>query len=712
MPTGTDSVPASRPARVDTPGPSGSPGSVPVLRAIADDVPRGLALRTRLFLGSVLLLAFTIGAAIAFLTFKSQSVADQKIREDLNAVPAIFEGYRSTQASARERAVRSLAEEAGTKALMAEVREHPETFHDSAQGFAKILGARTVYLFDSAGALLARSDREAGEETGRDFTGISWVDIPRETRTESSAFILEVSRDHALSLVASAPVTQGQDAELRLNGVLAAAFEMSLDRVKDLALLTAADVAVVANVAPRNQAPQLEVLTATPKFTGAMPAPMLQAATRVFETEARTEPVEFSANGEPFIATALPIRSGRNEVIGALVVGRSKDAEMAPFLEIRRSLLIVGVIALILSLPFSFALAQGLAGPIQKLAEGARKIAGGELDVSLPTAGGEVGALARAFEGMVGELKEKAQLEALVANMHRRPGDITFRGASPNRRDSGESGQVGRIFAGRYELLSELGKGGMGVVFRARDRELDEEVALKVLKGVGEGEGPSAQVDRLRQEIKLARVITHPNVVRAFDFGESAGSRFLTMEYVPGTTLREVIDARGGLQLTPALQIAKQVCRGLAAVHKAGIIHGDLKPQNVMVMGNGVAKLMDFGVARTRSNQDHGGVSVVGTPLYMSPEQAKGADLDERSDIYSAGVMMYEMFTGQCPFKAKEVAEILQMHLNDTPADPRTIRPEIPAALAEIILACLSKHRAQRPSSAVDLDRWLMRVRV
>ncbi|MEO8500143.1 MAG: protein kinase [Vicinamibacteria bacterium] len=683
-----------------------------MLRAIADDVPTGLALRTRLFLGSVILLVFTVGAAIAFLTLKAQSVADQKIRGDLNAVPAIFAGYRSTQATAKERAVRSLAEEAGTKALMAEVREHPETFHDSAQGFAKVLGARTVYLFDSSGVLLARSDREAGEETGRDFTGITWVDGPRETRTESSAFILEVSRGHALSLVAAAPVTQGVGAELRLNGVIAAAFEMSEDRVQELAVLTSADVAIVANVAPRSDPMRLETLSATPRFKGEMPTPLRLAATTVFEKETRTDAVEFTIDREAFIATALPIRSGRNEVIGALVVGRSKEVEMAPFREIRRSLLIVGVIALILSVPLSFALAQGLAAPIQKLAEGARKIAGGDLDVSLPTAGGEVGALARAFEGMVGELKEKAQLEALVANLQRRPGDITFRGASPNLRDSGESGQVGRIFAGRYELLSELGKGGMGVVFRARDRELDEEVALKVLKGVGEGDGPSAQVDRLRQEIKLARVITHPNVVRAFDFGESGGSRFLTMEYVPGTTLREVIDARGGLQLTPALQIAKQICRGLAAVHKAGIIHGDLKPQNVMVMGNGVAKLMDFGVARTRSNQDHGGVSVVGTPLYMSPEQAKGADLDERSDIYSAGVMMYEMFTGQCPFQARKVTEILQMHLNDVPADPRTLRPEIPPALAEIILACLSKHRAQRPATAVDLDRWLMRVRV
>ncbi len=686
-----------------------TPGSAPVLHAIAEDAPRGLGLRTGLFLGSALLLTLTIGAAIAFLTQKSQRVADQKIREDLNVVPAIFEGYRSTQASARERAVKSLAEEAGTKALMAEIRDHPETFHDSAQGFAKALGARAVYLFDSAGVLLARSDREAGEETGRDFSGISWVDVPRETKTESSAFILELARDHALSLVASAAVTQGLGAEQRLNGVMAGVFEMSTDRAREFSILTAGEVAFVANVAPPNEPAQSEVLAATPKFAAPMPEAMRELTNRVFEQERQSEPVELSVGEETFMASALPIRSGRGDVIAALVVGRSKDAEMAPFLEIRRSLLIVGALALLLSLPLSLALAQGLAGPIRKLAEGARKIARGDLNVSLPTARGEVGALARAFEAMVGELKEKALLEALVANLQRRPGDITFRGAMPGGRESGASGEVGHIFAGRYELLSELGKGGMGVVFRARDRELDEEVALKILKTVGEER--SAQADRLRQEIKLARAITHPNVVRAFDFGETAGSRFLTMEYVPGTTLREVIDARGGLEITSALQIAKQICRGLAAVHMAGIIHGDLKPQNVMVMGSGVAKLMDFGVARTRAHQDPGGISVVGTPVYMSPEQAKGADLDERSDIYSAGVMMYEMFTGQPPFRAMEVTEILQMHLSTPAPDPRTIRPELPASLAEIIVTCLSKHRAQRPATAMDLDRWLMRVR-
>jgi serine/threonine-protein kinase len=201
-------------------------------------------------------------------------------------------------------------------------------------------------------------------------------------------------------------------------------------------------------------------------------------------------------------------------------------------------------------------------------------------------------------------------------------------------------------------------------------------------------------------------------VVRAFDFGESEGTRYLTMEYVPGTTLRELIDARGGLALTPALQIAKQVCRGLAAVHKAGIVHGDLKPQNVMVMGNGVAKLMDFGVARPRARQEQGGLLVAGTPLYMSPEQATGAELDDRTDIYSAGIVMFEMFTGRCPFRGGDIGEILQMHLNDPPPDPRTLRASLPEPLSQLILACLAKHRLQRPASAADLDRLLMRVRV
>jgi serine/threonine-protein kinase len=256
----------------------------------------------------------------------------------------------------------------------------------------------------------------------------------------------------------------------------------------------------------------------------------------------------------------------------------------------------------------------------------------------------------------------------------------------------------------------------MGTVYRVRDRDLDDEVALKVLEPAGHdpaadtapSPGPTAEL--LRQEIKLARMITHVNVVRVHDFGEAEGVRYFSMEYVAGTTLREILAQGRLLDLLPTLQIAKQVCRGLAAVHRAGIIHGDLKPQNVMLMSNGVVKLMDFGVARTRSAVSPAD-PIAGTPAYMSPEQARGGELDERSDLYSAGVLMFELFTGRCPFLGADIYETMRMHLDEEPPDPRRLRGEIPEGLSRLILRCLDKSRLRRPASAGDLERLLMRVR-
>jgi serine/threonine-protein kinase len=703
MSTATERPAAAQGATAAEPAPPPAP----------EETTGGLGLRTRFFLGAAGLLALTVGLAIAVGSDRAQRIAEEKIRADLQAVPVIFEGYRNSQAGARERQVRSLAEEAGTKALLAELREAPETFHDTAVGYAKALGARSVFFFDDSGRLLARSDRGAGEEAGRDFTGVYWVDTPLRRRREASAFILEVSRDRALSLVAAAPVTHGSGGETRTLGVVAASFPINAERAQEVARLISGEAAFLANVAPRHAPLQTEALAAaTPRLADPALVRGFVAAggsNAVFQRGEIAGPMDLRIGRDDYIALAVPVRSGSGEPIAALVVARSKEAELAPFGAIQRSLIAAGVVALLLSIPLSFALAQGLSRPIRQLAEGARQIARGELNVALPKAGGEVGALVRAFAGMVTELKEKAQLEALVADMQRRPGDVTYRGVAPRGGARGSGLEVGRVFADRYEILSVLGKGATGTVFRARDRELDDELALKVLSVEAD---TGAQAERVRQEIRLARQITHPNVVRAYDFGEADGQRYLSMEYVPGTTLRELIDRHGGLELTPALQVAKQICRGLAAVHKAGIVHGDLKPQNVMVMANGIAKLMDFGVARPRTRQEASGVLVAGTPLYMSPEQAKGAELDDRSDIYSAGVVMFEMFTGQPPFRGRDAAEIMAMHVHDPPPDPRTLRAGLPEPLARTILACLSKHRLQRPASAADLDRLLMRVRL
>jgi serine/threonine protein kinase len=271
--------------------------------------------------------------------------------------------------------------------------------------------------------------------------------------------------------------------------------------------------------------------------------------------------------------------------------------------------------------------------------------------------------------------------------------------------------RTGTVFAGRYEILETLGKGGMGTVYRALDRELGGEVAVKVLLPAAFDEGSSVSVT-LKQEIHLARKITHRNVVRTHDLGEADGLRFLTMEYVPGTTLRDILDRKGALALAPGLQIARQLCRGLAAVHEAGIIHRDIKPPNIMILPNGVVKLMDFGIARTAEGADPAtqGGQTVGTPYYMSPEQAQGLELDARSDIYAVGVVLYELFAGKRPIEGRERGEVLRKHVSYEPVPITDLRPDLPDLLERVLISCLAKNPAQRPPTANDLYGAFQRI--
>jgi serine/threonine-protein kinase len=547
---------------------------------------------------------------------------------------------------------------------------------------------------------------------------VTWVREPLEKGAESSAYILEVSRYKALLLVAAAPVVQGALSERVLNGVIAAGFPFDDRRADELGKMMSGEAAFLGNVGGRSGPPQAVAMAASHGLKAVPFHAVLGSVGALGPLLGEGKPAgpfEFRApGGEAYVATALPIRSGGGEPIAALVVARSKDAELAPFRKIRQGILWTGLLVLLVALPAAVALARRISKPIVQLAEGAEAIRGGQLDIALPHArGDEVGSLARAFAAMVTELKQKAALEAWVAEMLRRPGDVTMAGrlAPPGEPSAAAGLGIGKLFAKRYHVLSILGQGGMGTVYRVRDRELDEEVALKVLLEHAFGAGTEA-VEVLKQETRLARSITHPNVVRVFDLGESEGTYFLTMEYVPGTTLTELLDRRGPLDLAPGLQIAKQICRGLAAVHKAGVIHGDLKPRNVMVMASGVVKLMDFGVARgTRLGEKQEGL-VGGSLHYMSPEQARGAELDPQSDLYSAGVTFYEMFTGRRPFESDDRAELRRIHLYEEPPDPRTKRSGMPDLLAQVILACLEKSRVKRPPTASDLERALLRIRV
>jgi len=209
----------------------------------------------------------------------------------------------------------------------------------------------------------------------------------------------------------------------------------------------------------------------------------------------------------------------------------------------------------------------------------------------------------------------------------------------------------------------------------------------------------------------MARQITHPNVVRVHDLGEAGGAYFLTMEHVAGLSLRQVLNRQGAMGIKTGVQIAKQLCRGLGAVHAAGIIHRDIKPHNIMVLPSGVVKLMDFGIARRQQGADpwtdEG--SVVGTPAYMSPEQAGGRPMDLRSDIYALGAVLFEIFTGRQVFSG-QVMEVLNQHITASPPLPISLRPELPPTLERLILACLAKRPAARPPTVQAVYGALLQV--
>jgi methyl-accepting chemotaxis protein len=255
----------------------------------------------------------------------------------------------------------------------------------------------------------------------------------------------------------------------------------------------------------------------------------------------------------------------------------------------------------------------------------------------------------------------------------------------------------GSVFAERYEIVSSLGKGSMGLVFKAIDRELNEAVAIKILrKEIAEDK---EHLERLRSEIKLARRVTHPNILRTYDLGKVDDTPFLSMEYVRGMTLRYLIDNSGKLPYSAALRVTRQLCDGIDSVHQLGILHRDIKAENVILEPSGNLKLMDFGIARTIKKSEIDSLDegmFIGTPSYASPEQVQGAELGPASDIYSLGILMTEIFTGCLPITGDSIRDICLAHVTKAPTKPSEFWPDIPEELEKIILRCLQKKPSDR----------------
>jgi eukaryotic-like serine/threonine-protein kinase len=410
------------------------------------------------------------------------------------------------------------------------------------------------------------------------------------------------------------------------------------------------------------------------------------------------------AEGERYAAAAGLLRSADGVPLGGFVGLHSRDRELAAYRQLSRTIGWSFVVGLLLALAFSVLMARRITLPVLELVRATRQVSEGEYTGRIVgSSDDEIGELASAFGNMVEELREKDRLvEYLKTSVQRGGGgDAALPDTEPSARPDGALA-VGQRFAGRYDIQELLGSGGMGVVYRAFDREVGEAVAIKALRP-DLGGIDATLLERFKQELRLARRITHRNVVRTYDLGEVDGLYYITMELVRGTTVAALIREAGRLDVPATLAIGKQVCRALEVAHEEGVIHRDVKPQNLLVDHSGFLKVMDFGIARLAQHHAEPGQGltaagvVVGTPQYMAPEQLFGQPVDGRADLYATGAVLFECVTGRPVFEAPSLVALLARHLEDAAPDPRRLNADLPESLALVILRAL----ARKPE-----DRW------
>jgi eukaryotic-like serine/threonine-protein kinase len=655
-----------------------------------------LPLGRRIFLGTTLVVVAVLGSALLVTRQRAAAAADDASARALGATAASIEEALASRSVTLSRLTQALAQVPAYVSRIGESLRGVDRANllDQADELRVQTGADWVLITDGAGVLQAWTAHRG--TSGEDFSRGALIGRAMEGQVTQGLWLEPTDEGDAMYQAVGVPVSNpGSTAPF---GVVVAALQVDSAFAAQIRRNT--DSEIVFFSLDTLGVPQLVVATLPREAV----ADQIRGARMGQGTDTAFSRFSMEAGGERYAAAAGLLRSADGVPLGGFVGLHSRDRELAAYRQLSRTIGWSFVVGLLLALAFSVLMARRITLPVRELVRATRQVSEGQYTGRIVgSSDDEIGELASAFGKMVEELREKDRLvDYLKTGGQRGTGD-TLPTTQPSARPGGGGAlAVGQRFAGRYDIHELLGSGGMGVVYRAFDREVGETVAIKALRPDLGGIDPTL-LERFKQELRLARRITHRNVVRTYDLGEVDGVYYITMELVRGTTVATLIREAGRLDVPATLTIGKQVCRALEVAHEEGVIHRDVKPQNLLVDQSGFLKVMDFGIARLAQHHAEPGQGltaagvVVGTPQYMAPEQLFSEPVDGRADLYSTGAVLFECVTGRPVFEAPSLIALLQRHLEDVPPDPRKLNGDIPESLARVILRAL----ARKPQ-----DRW------